>query len=141
MQRWCRNLVSWIALLALVVPAGWGGARAAVAADADVSAYITSPTRSDPASVEPGDSVRVTFRYEADEDAWVEVALIDAEGEELAVEELELVETSTTRSKSVTLEVPSYAEPGACRVVLRLADGTVLDTERNAVLVTEDVSV
>lgn len=140
MARWRKALTAWVVLLlALAVPAGLGAVPAAGATGVSVS--ITSPTRSYPVSVRPGAAVKVTFRYTADQAIDVRVALLSADGDLLAEKEVALAAASSSRTKSVSLLVPSTAEPGRYRLAVRLGDGTELDAERDAVVVTENVSV
>ncbi|MEW6458320.1 MAG: copper amine oxidase N-terminal domain-containing protein [Bacillota bacterium] len=110
-------------------------AREAVRVVESVSIDITSPTRSSPVSVGPGGKVTVQFDYTADAATNVDVKLVDSDGKSLVSASTPLDKTSTKKSKSVTLTVPSSASGGKYDVVVAgRTSGAELDKEREAVL-------
>lgn len=131
----------------LVVTSRPGGevlnrAREAVRVIESADVDITAPTKSNPVSVNPGDRVTVQFNYTADAAMNVDVKLVDGDGKSLVSASTSLDRTTSRKSKSVTLTVPSSATHGKYDVVVagRTSGGT-LDDEKEAVLVETRVSV
>lgn len=101
-----------------------------------VTANITSPTRSKPVSVSGGDKVTVTFDYTADNRATVEIRLQQSDSDVLLTSSVTLDRSTSSKSRSVSITIPSGASGGKYDLVVRAPlSGTALDTERDAVIV------
>ncbi len=83
--------------------------KEAVAVETKVVVSITAPTRSQPVTVKPGDRVSVEFEYTADASAEVDVLLKGSDGKTLVSRTVSLARTTTKRSQTTTLTVPSSA--------------------------------
>ncbi len=100
---------------------------------------LTSPVKSDPRVVEPGDSLTVNYKYEAVSDAPVYISLSRGGGYPPALKEVTLAKDKT--SGSTVLNIPRNAEPGKYSLtVTPKAGGDALDTEQDAVIVDAKVT-
>lgn len=121
----------------IVVPKAGGGAldtkQESVIVENKVTATITSPTRSKPVSVTGGDKVNVTFNYTADNKSNVEVRIQQSDGKVLHTSTVSLDRATSTKTKSVSITIPSSAGSGKYDLVVRTpVSGTALDIEREA---------
>ena len=101
---------------------------------------ITSPTRSNPVTVVPGNSITVKYNYSVTSDTLAILRLVSSNNTVLVSREVTLSRSSTSGSTSLT--VPSTAAAGKYDVVLLLKNGgTILSTQREAVIIENSITV
>ena len=116
--------------------------RDAVIVDAKITADITSPTKSKPVTVKSGGSLPVKFDYTSNANASVDIKILKSDGKELTSTSSTLDKTTTKKSKTVSVSIPSSAATGKYDVVItaRYSD-KVLDTETQAITVEDPLTV
>ncbi len=106
----------------------------AVSVEPKITASITSPTKSKPSTVRAGDSLRVEFEYTSNADAEVEIKVVGAGDAVLASRTASIDETSSKKSKTVSVNIPS-------RTVVGVFDVTISTKQTDNVLATQEQAV
>jgi len=112
----------------------------AVIIDAKATAEIVSPTKTDSGTVKCGASLPVKFNYTSNTESDLEVSVINTSGKVLATASATIDKTTTKKSRSVTVKIPSSAEPGKYNIsIVTKYSRKVLDTETQAVNIEDPV--
>ncbi len=97
---------------------------------------ILSPQRSNTASLKPGAMLTVRFRYTTDDTATVQFKVLSQSGNPVAVSEVTLSRSATSREQFVTITIPFGTSAGKYDVVaVSKKTGVNLDTEKEALTV------
>ncbi|KJS12070.1 MAG: hypothetical protein VR67_11370 [Peptococcaceae bacterium BRH_c8a] len=114
----------------------------AVIIDAKATAELVSPTRSKSDTVKCGSTLPVKFNYTSNAESDLEVRVINTSGKVLASASASIGKTTTKKSRSVTVRIPSDAEPGKYNLsILTKYSRKVLDTETQAVIIEDPVAI
>ncbi|MFZ5901500.1 MAG: stalk domain-containing protein, partial [Bacillota bacterium] len=101
-----------------------------------VDVRIIEPTEAKPRTAKPGETVTVKFEYTARNAATVDVFLRDADGDVLVTRGVSLSKTTSEKTMSTSLTLPSSTANGKYALAVKVrASGVVLDEEKDAVLV------
>ncbi|MGQ5711348.1 stalk domain-containing protein [Desulforudis sp. DRI-14] len=101
-----------------------------------VDVRIIEPTEAKPWTAKPGETVTVKFEYTARNAATVDVFLRDADGDVLVTRGVSLSKTTSEKTMSTSLTLPSSTANGKYALAVKVrASGVVLDEEKDAVLV------
>lgn len=116
--------------------------REAVTVDAKVTADITSPTKTKPATVKAGGTLQVKFDYTSNADSSVDIKVLKKDGSALATANASIDRATSKKSKTVSVSIPSSAALGKYDLVVTAKySGKVLDTETQALIVEDPVAI
>ena len=116
--------------------------RDAVTVDAKVTADLTSPTRTKPVTIGAGGTLQVKFDYTSSAASSVEVKVLKKDGSSLATASTNLDKTTSQKSKTLSMNIPSSAAAGKYELVVTAKySGRVLDTQTQAVIVEDPVAI
>ena len=114
--------------------------RDAVNVEAKITADITSPTRARPATVSAGDTLQVKFDYTSGAASNVDVKVLKKDGSALVTASTSLDKTSTKKSKTVSVRIPTGAAAGKYDLVVAYKNSDkVLDNQTQAVVIEEQL--
>ncbi|MHB8184196.1 MAG: copper amine oxidase N-terminal domain-containing protein [Candidatus Desulforudaceae bacterium] len=116
--------------------------REAVTIDTKVTADITSPTKTNPVTVNGGDSLTVKFNYTANSDTGADIKILKTDGSVLASTSTSLTKSTSQKAKSASVSIPTNAASGKYNVSITSKYSVkVLDTETQAVIVGDTITV